>query len=45
VKPAISGDGERTFLMGVEFLSAHPALIAQIQRWMSDGNREAAAEA
>jgi hypothetical protein len=31
--------------MGVEFLSAHPALAAQIQRWMSDGNREAAAEA
>jgi hypothetical protein len=45
VKPAISGEGERTFLMGVEFLSAHPALVAQIQRWMSNGNGEAAAEA
>jgi hypothetical protein len=45
VKPAISMDGERTFLMGVEFLSAHPVLIAQIQQWMSDGNRETAAEA
>ncbi len=45
VKPTISGEGERTFLMGVEFLSVHPALVAQIDRWMSDGNGKAAVEA
>jgi hypothetical protein len=35
-------DGERTFLIGVEFLSVHPALVGQIERWMSDGDAEAA---
>ena len=42
VKPSISLDGERTFLIGVEFLSVHPALVGQIERWMLDGNAEAA---
>ena len=42
VKPSISMDGERTFLIGVEFLSVHPALVGQIERWMVEGNAEAA---
>ena len=32
VKPSLSLDGERTFLIGVEFLSMHPALVGQIER-------------
>ena len=38
-------DGERTYLMGVEFLSVHPALVGHIERWMADGNPDASAEA
>jgi hypothetical protein len=45
VKPAISIDGERTYLIGVEFLSVHPALIGQVARWMSADGDEIAAEA
>ena len=45
VKPAISMEGERTFLIGVEFLSVHPALVGQIERWMANGDTEATAEA
>jgi hypothetical protein len=45
VKPSISTEGERTFLIGVEFLSAHPALVGQIERWMADDDAEAAAGA
>jgi hypothetical protein len=45
VKPAISIDGERTYLIGVEFLSVHPALVTQVARWMSAESGEMAAEA
>jgi PilZ domain len=36
----VSADGERTYLVGVEFISATPALQAQIERWLvaSEGN-------
>jgi hypothetical protein len=41
VKPTLSMDGERTYLIGVEFLSLHPALVGQIDRWMLAGRDEA----
>jgi len=42
VRPTQSLRGERVYLIGVEFLSHHPALAAQIQRWMATGTIEAA---
>jgi PilZ domain len=45
VKPTISIDGERTYLIGVEFLSVHPALVTQVSRWISADEGEIAAEA
>ncbi len=39
----VSADGERTYLVGVEFISATPALQAQIERWLIAGEGEAAA--
>jgi hypothetical protein len=45
VKPTISPDGERTYLIGVEFLSAHPALVGQVERWTAVDDGEVAAEA
>jgi hypothetical protein len=40
VKPTLSLAGERTYLIGVEFLSLHPALVGQIDRWMLAGGDE-----
>jgi len=45
VKPTVSSDGERTYLVGVEFLSLHPALADQIDRWTISGSDEVRAEA
>jgi hypothetical protein len=45
VKPTISIDGERTYLIGVEFLSVHPVLVTQVARWVSADEGEIAAEA
>ncbi len=42
VKPSISMDGQRTYLIGVEFLSAHPALEGRIAQWMTTGEQDAA---
>jgi len=33
----VSADGGRMYLIGVEFLSLHPALVGQIDRWMAAG--------
>jgi hypothetical protein len=38
-------DGERTYLIGVEFMAAHPVLLQQIDRWLAASTGEAAAEA
>ena len=38
-----SADGERTYLIGVEFMAAHPLLVQQIERWLARSNGEAAA--
>jgi hypothetical protein len=40
VKPMLGSDGRKTYLIGVEFLSMHPALAGQIDRWMSFGSDE-----
>jgi hypothetical protein len=45
VKPSISLDGERTYLIGVEFLSVHPAWVGQIERWMADARSASPLEA
>jgi hypothetical protein len=45
VKPSISLDGDLTYLIGVEFLSIHPALVGQVERWMATDGGELAAEA
>ena len=42
VDTQVSADGERTYLIGVEFLSAQPALLELIDRWMAMGHGEAA---
>ncbi len=42
VDAQVSADGERTYLIGVEFLSTQPALLEQIERWAASGRGEAA---
>jgi hypothetical protein len=37
VDTQVSADGERTYLIGLEFLSAQPALLALIERWTIAG--------
>ncbi len=38
----VSADGERTYLIGVEFLSAQPALLELVERLLVTGHGEAA---
>ena len=40
VKPMLGGDGRKTYLIGVVFLSMHPALAGQIDRWIATGTDE-----
>jgi hypothetical protein len=35
VKTELSADGERTYLIGVEFVSAPQGVIEQVERWMA----------
>lgn len=42
VAPQISADGERSYLIGVEFLAAQPALLELIDRWAVSGGIEGA---
>jgi hypothetical protein len=35
VRPLDSVDGERTYLLGMEFLSVNPMIVEQIQQWLS----------
>ena len=37
-----SRDGEQTYLIGVEFVSPHPALLEQVDRWVAAGHGQAA---
>ena len=43
VDTQVSADGERTYLIGVEFLSLQPALLDMIDRWALAGNQGAGA--
>src|SRR4051794_21503685 len=42
VDTQVSADGERTYLIGVEFLALQPALVELIDRWMVLGQGEVA---
>ena len=44
VSPQVSADGERTFLIGVEFLTLHPALEVQVRGWLESSDTASAAE-
>jgi hypothetical protein len=45
VKPIPSAEGNLSYLIGVEFLSIHPALAWELERWMTGPGGEVAAEA
>jgi hypothetical protein len=38
-----TGDGERTYLIGVEFVSPNPALLEQVDRWVAAAHGETTA--
>ena len=38
VDTQVSADGERTYLIGVEFLSVQPALLELVERWLGAGH-------
>jgi hypothetical protein len=42
VDPQVSADGEHTYLIGVQFLSVQPALLALVERWLGTGHGEVA---
>ncbi len=42
VTPRLSADGERTYLVGVEFLAVPPALVQVVDRLLVAGHGEAA---
>jgi hypothetical protein len=35
VRPIESADGERSYLIGIEFLSMNPLIAGQIQEWLA----------
>lgn len=37
VRPLEAADGERTYLIGIEFLSLNPVIVGQIERWLGAG--------
>jgi hypothetical protein len=45
VESTVSTDGETTYLIGVEFLSMHPALVDQIEQWMGNSGSDVMAQA
>ena len=42
VAPQVSADGEQTYLIGVQFLSVQPALLALVEQWLGTGHGEGA---
>lgn len=34
VRPLQSADGERSYLIGIEFLSLNPVIVGQIEKWL-----------
>jgi hypothetical protein len=45
VRRVTSDDGRTRYLIGVEFMSPHPALLGEIGRWMMVGGETAPSEA
>lgn len=41
VSPAASDDGRRLYLIGVEFISLHPAVAGKIAQWVSPADAPA----
>lgn len=37
VRPVGSADGERSYLIGIEFLSLNPLIVDQIHKWLAGG--------
>jgi hypothetical protein len=37
VRQVQSADGERSYLIGIEFLSLNPVIVGQIQQWLAAG--------
>jgi hypothetical protein len=37
VRPVESHDGERRYMIGIEFLSLNPLIAGQIQKWLAHG--------
>ena len=35
VRPIASADGERSYLIGIEFLSLNPVIVEQIEEWLA----------
>ena len=35
VRPLESADGERSYLIGIEFMSLNPTIVAQVQEWLT----------
>jgi hypothetical protein len=42
VRTQTSDSGERMFLIGLEFMTAHPVLLEQIDRWVVEGHGDVA---
>jgi hypothetical protein len=43
VEPRNGHDGERSYLIGVEFMAPHPDLLEQVDRWVAAGRGKTAA--
>ena len=39
-RPLESADGERSYLIGVEFLTVNPLVVEQIQQWLASSAEE-----
>jgi hypothetical protein len=37
VRAVQSADGERSYLIGIEFLSLNPVIVGQIDKWLVEG--------
>ena len=44
VRAVESADGERSYLIGIEFLSLNPVIVGQIDKWLVEGAGSAGVE-
>jgi hypothetical protein len=45
VRTHVSDTGDRMFLIGLEFMTVHPVVLEQIDRWVVEGHGDLAVEA